>query len=1140
MTTVCRNLLLAVVSSWLLSSLVATPVNFDIPAQSAATALQLFNKQSKESVLFPSDQLKSIDANPVRGEFEPKVALDRLLDGTGYAATDQGGNKYFVSAIGKLAPGSIEGEVRNSNTGRPVQGARVAVARTAKSATTDKSGWFMLEDVPAGEQVLNISAEGMQNTQVRDITVRPNGRHTLSAIAIPAKVPGVVQMEDYVVSAKKNEGVLELDPYAVEARREKPFTSNLDITRTINDAQPYYIFDAATIETSGATNVENFLKQRLTMIATDQTSSQNFTQPTGNSSSIDLRGLGIDKTLILVDGRRLSGYSTGASERQGDLNGIPIDAIERIEVLPSAASGIYGGSALGGVVNIITKRNYTGGEIRATYDNTFDTDSARRSVSLGYGLALEGGRTRVRLSASWSDSNEILLQDRLDIVQTNLATMMRNSPTYAASAYTVWAGALTNVTTRSAGLVLKDGTTPLNSTITYVPAGTSPSTSSTALAAGLLANAGQWNLDFPRDTSLLTGQLRSLLKSPQTRSMQVSLRREMLPWLEAYAEYSRNENESMSIYNLVTGNVSVPATAPTNPFTTAVIVPLGSGASRPELLSRTESDRFSAGLVVQLPASWTAAFDYTGSKARYRYSYVGLDSTARTADINSGALNPFVDQSLYPLDMSPYETPTTFNGRSETDDFIVKGAGELPALPWGRPSLAAGLERRIERSPESSTVSDYPITTANSFRLDYFPRRAVSDSAYAEVRVPLVESGRWLGVHALELQMSERVERYEVNTGTTSVRTLFNRTPVTTTYSGATENGQPTFSNARYSANDYTVGLKYQPVRTVTLRASRATAFLPPTMAQLAETLDPSTTPTSVTDPTTGAGASPLTISGGNPNVTPQNARSTNFGLIWEPSWAPLQGLRLNVEYYKIEQFDAISTLTPQAIVDMESIYPERVTRDSSGKITLVNISNLNLYKRDSEGWDFSASFMRRTDVGTFRLSAVTSVLSHLKTQYSLNAPAYDAVDFPAENGAVKYKSTATLNWDWQNWTAGWTVSHVGRYKVYGAPGGPGSTQNAGGGVYTYRVDALGTEWVASQIYHDAFVGYAFPRNRVGAETSGRFGGVTDGLTLQLGVHNIFNRIAPLDAFYNTVTLYTSPYGDTRLRTYWLSVKKAF
>src|SRR5262249_11497874 len=85
----------------------------------------------------------------------------------------------------------------------------------------------------------------------------------------------------------------------VEDTRLKPFSDgNVDIPRTIDDAQPYYIFDSKTIEQSGATNIEDFLKQRLTMNTVAQTNGQIAgANQAGNTSSLNLRGVGTNETL---------------------------------------------------------------------------------------------------------------------------------------------------------------------------------------------------------------------------------------------------------------------------------------------------------------------------------------------------------------------------------------------------------------------------------------------------------------------------------------------------------------------------------------------------------------------------------------------------------------------------------------------------------------------------------------------------------------------------------------------------------------------------------------------------------------------------------------------------------------------------
>jgi len=110
------------------------------------------------------------------------------------------------------------------------------------------------------------------------------------------------------------------------------------------------------------------------------------------STTFNLRGLGGNSTLMLIDGHRVphSGQEApgGAGGREDfNVDGIPISAIERVEVLTQGASAVYGSEAIGGVVNIILKKNYTGAELSINYDNTFDKDVGDTSISLTAGFA---------------------------------------------------------------------------------------------------------------------------------------------------------------------------------------------------------------------------------------------------------------------------------------------------------------------------------------------------------------------------------------------------------------------------------------------------------------------------------------------------------------------------------------------------------------------------------------------------------------------------------------------------------------------------------------------------------------------------------------------------------------------------------
>ena len=612
----------------------------------------------------------------------------------------------------------------------------------------------------------------------------------------------------------------------------------------------------------------------------------------------------------------------------------------------------------------------------------------------------------------------------------------------------------------------------------------------------------------------------------------------MLPKLELFADFSYNENRTKSVYNPFTVSYTLDPDSPINPFTTYVDVSVPDATTVP-VVTKSVNRGFTVGAIAQLPWGWTGELDYSRSENRYEFLYSFADSDAIDVDTLSGAFNPLVDSLRYPVNLGKYLIPQSYSGRSTLDDYALRGSGPLGLLPWGTPNLTIGLEHRIAKTPENVVTVIYPVSTDNSNITTTFARQAVTDSAYGEMTVPLVKQGWLPQVHALELQLSGRAERYKVDTGTPSSTYFpsFNELD----YAAPTLNGKPYYSKTSYTSTNGTAGLKYQPVPELTLRASVATAFLPPTPDQLITNPVPDRFSSNVSDPTTGTRYAVATLSGGNPGLKPQSSKSFNAGVIWEPRWKPLQGLRVNAEYYRIKQHDAIGGLSAQTLVNLESTFPGRVKRDSAGKITQVDMSLMNLYKRETEGWDLSADYTLKTGIGTFNLAAVESIILHLKNQYSPTLPESDAVNFPSEGGAVKYKSNATLTWERQNWTAGWTTRYFSDYKQYGAAGGPRSTQSLSGAQDTTYIRAQGSDTIPSQTYHDLFVGYNFGKSPTDAGSKLKALGnkLLVGLTVQVGVRNVFNKVPPFDYFYSG-TYYESPYGDLRLRTYWLSVKKAF
>ena len=129
------------------------------------------------------------------------------------------------------------------------------------------------------------------------------------------------------------------------------------------------------------------------------------------ASAIDLRFLGPNNTLVLVDGRRVApnGISSGGTVFV-DLNRIPVSMIERVEVLKDGASAVYGSDATAGVINIITRKDHVGLEVTARYGNYFNTDGGEQSYSLFAGTRAKGLRVNVNASYTSRHANAAIDQ----------------------------------------------------------------------------------------------------------------------------------------------------------------------------------------------------------------------------------------------------------------------------------------------------------------------------------------------------------------------------------------------------------------------------------------------------------------------------------------------------------------------------------------------------------------------------------------------------------------------------------------------------------------------------------------------------------------------------------------------------------
>jgi outer membrane receptor protein involved in Fe transport len=206
--------------------------------------------------------------------------------------------------------GVITGSVTDGSTGKIVAGAVVIgtspAAKGDQVAVTDGSGNFTISNLPAGDYKLRVQLGGYKPFERSDLVVKADTTLRASLTVVPE----AVQLEEIVVTGSR-------------VRR-------MDLTAPA----PVTVFSREALVESGRANIGDFLQT-----LPQQVSSINTNQNNGGDGStrIDLRGLGVNRTLVLLNGRRMVAGGTGADDSV-DLNSIPLAAIERVEVLPDGAS----------------------------------------------------------------------------------------------------------------------------------------------------------------------------------------------------------------------------------------------------------------------------------------------------------------------------------------------------------------------------------------------------------------------------------------------------------------------------------------------------------------------------------------------------------------------------------------------------------------------------------------------------------------------------------------------------------------------------------------------------------------------------------------------------------------------------------
>ena len=837
-------------------------------------------------------------------------------------------------------------------------------------------------------------------------------------------------------------------------------------------ASPIQIISRDDIEKSGKATVGEFLQT----LSVDNQGSIPASFGNGfatGSIGVSLRGLGAGSTLILLNGRRMAPYGLADDGQKvfTDLSSIPLEGVERVEVLKDGASAVYGSDAIAGVVNIILRKNFKGVVGKVSYGSSRygDGDQTRASVTAGFG-DLEADRYNMWFNVEALKATEIKYKGR-DRKWIGDSDTRKFGYAQGGSFFT------------PTGAITAGGTVGGSSPVGNVRVGTQYRS-----LPGCGVNQPTLTPADPGGGCLIASQQQYQWLLPDQESVNLFGRGtfKIGDNHEAFFElgYSKKKSYFESTPSGVSGAWGYPGggvnassgpgaivLAPTHPDNVV-------GGNRLRYLAVDVGPRTSS-----VDNAFTrAVVGLQGSLLGWEYQTALLHSDTDLTNSRNGYLRYSVARAalgtpgsvLFPWRIgvnSNLNTPAFYatlspqiqsSGTSSLDMVDFKATRELFTLPGGPLSLAFGAEyRREEAKLTPTTYTD----SGDIIGLGYsaFDGKSKLFAAYAEVLAPIVKG--------LELSAAVRYDRYSGGLDATTPK----------------------------------LGIKYSPIEQIAVRGTYAEGFRAPNAAETAGNVAAFTTardPARCPGGTPAAGASAADcaqqiaiITTGNPNLKPETSKSYTLGLVFEP----MLGTSITIDAWQIKRSDEINQpLAADAIAAGNFIRSDNNLNGVANTGTLLAALGPYINSSSSKVKGIDLDVKQRFGLGGWGTLNTSLVWTHI-TSWKRTEPDGTTFEFAGTHdncdvsncvGTFKDRINLDLTWKRDTWQVSTQINHFGSIKNFAFQDYENCANHFADGA-------------------DAPSGCKIPSFTT-VDLSGRWN-VTKNVELFGSIQNLFDRVAPLD-----------------------------